>query len=893
MIMRAWSAQAPSHRRLVVAAVALAVALVVFATGSYHAVGTRSAVLAGELLGAWDAVVRPQIALRPTLSAALEADLRRDPRVARLVRTSSIWVDIEDAKDTTYYDAWPAPLIALDPEREIASLQDGRWPADAAADATVVEGVVSGGLAREWSVAIGDSLPMHTPGGTVTLAVVGTTVERIAHNDTSGVFASSATVRRLAGARTPIDRLYVDLAGGADAAATCAAWRPRLAAADPPAEIRDVTGFASEIGMDGAFRRLRMLGIGGAALVLVAALFIVGTALSAGADARVRDLAVLRTIGATRTQVMLLVYREAMHLALRAALIGLPLGLLLLAGLGLAQRDLFGGPLPPHLPSLVLALAIVAAGVLVAAIRPAWQAARTTPLAAMRAAATPPPAIGFPWLRAGLAAVAAGVAAVAGHERGMAALGGVGAAGLALAAIAVAGLCAMPVLVWLSARVLGPVLARCAGLPGDLLRQHQAAGLRRASGIALTLAVCLGASVLLNAWGRSMVTPFLPSPQLPDQVISIMPSGLPPGQAAAVRSAPGVDGERLVPLRVDQTFLGRELIARSGGDPDAFTVQILALDPGALQQGGEQPVLPVESAIPPAGLAAALAEPLTCLIPPTLAERFDLRPGSTIPVLRITGEREVALRVAGIAALPGWQWVSKMGRMRTLSDKPMAAILVSEATAEALAIGRVRHWLADTHPGADVQALRRHLQTLAEAHAEDGAEVSAGAQTIVKPSVKIIATGEIARRMQERSDAVIWVLGALPLATLLIAMLGVAAAVAAGIRARQTEWAVLRAVGLTASQLRRLIGVEVLVVTAAAASASCALGLAAASAALAASVQAFGTGTGAPPLVVPWLDLAIAVAVTAASALAAAWLPARRLAATPPVALLRAGQLAD
>lgn len=886
MITRAWSAQAPSHRRLVVAAVALAIALVVFATGSYHAVGTRSAVLAGELLGEWDAVVRPQIALRPTLGDDLEAELRRDPQVARLVRTSSIWVDIEDAQDTTYYDSWPAALIALDEARGIAALQDGRWPADGAGDTSVVEGVLSGGLAREWRVATGDRLPMHTPGGTVTLSVVGTTAERIAHNDTSGVFASAASVRRLAGARTPIDRFYVDLAGGADAAAVIAGWRPRLAAGDPPAEVRDLTGFASEIGMDGAFRRLRLLGAGGAVLVLVAALFIVATALGSGADARSRDLAVLRTIGATRAQIRLLVYCEALHLAWRAALIGLPLGLALLAGLGLAQRDLFGGPILPHPPSLVVALAVVAIAILVAAIRPAWRASHTTPLAALRAAAAPPSAVGFPWVGTAAAALAVAVVLALGQ-------GGAAAAGLAIVALAVACACAMPALVWLAARGLGPVFARCVGLPGDLLRQQQAASLRRASGIALTLTVCLGASVLLNAWGRSMVTPFLPSPQLPDQVISIMPSGVPPERASAVRDAPGIDPNRVVSLRVDQTFLGRELITRSGGDADAFTVQILGCDPRVLEQGGERPLLPIESDIGPAALASALAEPLTCLVPPTLAERFGLAPGGTLPVLRLTGEREVVLRVAGIAALPGWQWVSKMGRMRTLSDKPMAAILVSEETAEALAIGRVRHWLADTAPGADAQAIHRSLQSLAETHAEDGDAVLAGAQAITKPSVKLIATGEIARRMQERSDAVIWVLGALPLATLLIAMLGVAAAVAAGIRARQAEWAVLRAVGLTAAQLRRLIGIEVVVVATAAAVASLACGLAAADAALAASVQAFGTGTGTPPLVIPWLDLALAVAVTALAALLAAWLPARRLAATPPVALLRAGQLAD
>ena len=884
MIARAWSAQAP-NRRLVVTAVAMAIALVVFATGSYHAVGTHSESLARDLLGSWDLVVRPQIALRPRLTDDLATALRADARVARLVRTEVLMVDIEDAADTTYYDSWPATVIAIPDDAALAVLHDGRWPTTSAG-ADVVEGVLSGGHASRWRVATGDRLPLHAPGGTVTLHVVGTTVERIAHADASGVFVTQATVQRLAGTRTPSDRFYIDLVGDADADAVLADWSRLLADSDPPAEGRDLTGFAREIGMDGAFRRLRLYGAGGAALVLVAALFIVATALGAGADARTRDLALLRTVGATRGQVASLVRREALILAGRAALIGVPIGLILLAGLGAAKRDLFGGPLPPHLPSLLLALVIVGLGVLIAAARPAWRAARTAPLAALRAS-TPAPA-GVPKARSALALVAALVAGLALLPATHTALGTLAAAALAIVALAAAGVLGMPALVLISARLLGPLLARAGGLPGDCLRQHQATGLRRASGIATTLTVCLGASVLLNAWGRSMVTPFLPSPQLSDQVISLLPSGVPPSHADSVRKAPGIIAERVVPLRVEQTFLGRDLILQSGGDPDAFTVQILGCDPQVLLAGGAAPLLPVEAEVAPQALADALAQPLACLIPPTLAQRFGLIPGSTLNILHASGNSEVSLRVGGIAALPGWQWVSKMGRMRTLGDKPMAAILVSDATAAALGIDRVRHWLADTRPDADLQALRRALQVLADTHADPTQAVAAGPVHITKPSVKMIATGEIARRMRERSDAVIWVLGALPLATLLIAMLGVAAAVAAGIRARRAEWALLRAIGLTAPQLRRLILSEVLVVVAAAAVVSVVLGLGAAAAALGASVQAFATGTGTPRLVIPWFDLVVAIAITAVAALAAAWLPARRLAATPPVALLRA-----
>lgn len=890
MIARTWSAHFPS-RRLVTTAVALAIALVVFATGSYHAIGTRSTVLARDLLGPWDLVVRPSIAMRPRVSSELEATLRRDPLVERIVRTQVVAVDVEDVADTDYYDSWPASAIALSDAAPLCQLQNGRLPADVH-EADVVEGALSGGYASRWRVAIGDRLPMHTPGGTVSLHVVGITAERIAHTDASGIFVTPAALLRLAGARTPTDRLYIGLARNAQAAEVLAGWQGSLAASDPPAEGRDLTGFAQEIGMDGAFRRLRLFGAGGAALVLIAALFIVATALGAAADARTRDLALLRIVGATRGQIAGFVIGEALLLAGRAAVFGVPLGLLLLAGLGVVQRPMFGGPVPPHVPSLLLALAIVGLGVLVAAVRPAWRAARTVPLAALRVGA-PASAAGLPWLRAGSALLAAAIAVVAMQPGLQAALGPFVAAGISIVAVAAAGLLAMPALVIVVAKLLGPQLARCAGLPGDLLRQQQENSLRRSSGIAIALGVCLGTSVLLNAWGRSMVTPFLPSPQLSDQVISLLPSGVPPANADDVRQVHGIVADRVVPLRVEQTFLGRDLIALTGGDPDAFTVQILGFQPPVLLAGGHAPLLPVESDATPAALADQLAQPMTCLIPPSLAQRFQLTAGATLPVLHASGAHEVTLRVGGIAALPGWQWVSKMGRMRTLSDKPMAAIMVSDATAEALGIDRVRHWLADTAPDADLQGIRRELQAIAEAHAEAAPAMIAGPVSISRPSVKMIATGEIARRMRERSDGVIWVLGALPLATLLIAMLGVAAAVAGGIRARRAEWAMLRAIGLTAGHLRRLILIEVVVVVIAAGIASVVLGLIAAAAALDASIQAFGTGTGVPALVIPWIDIVIAMIITTVAALAAAWFPARRLARTAPVALLREAQATE
>jgi len=241
------------------------------------------------------------------------------------------------------------------------------------------------------------------------------------------------------------------------------------------------------------------------------------------------------------------------------------------------------------------------------------------------------------------------------------------------------------------------------------------------------------------------------------------------------------------------------------------------------------------------------------------------------------------LEIAALASLPGWQWVTKMGRMRSFGGKPTAPVLMSRATVAALGVERVRHWLADTAADVDLAAVRAELQTIADAHAGDYQHAHFGPGRVDEPSVKTIATGEVARRMRERSNAVIWVLGAIPLAN----------AVAAGIRARRREFGLLRSVGLEARQTRRVLLAEVVLITATAGVVSIGYGILAAWGAIALSLQLFGAGTGLPDLVIPWLDLAVAWLVTLGAALAAAWFPATALYRQRPVALLRLADDAD
>ena len=86
---------------------------------------------------------------------------------------------------------------------------------------------------------------------------------------------------------------------------------------------------------------------------------------------------------------------------------------------------------------------------------------------------------------------------------------------------------------------------------------------------------------------------------------------------------------------------------------------------------------------------------------------------ATVPAARIllaVVAGAVGLRVAGLAAIPGWQWLTKLGRMRTLGASPQAPVLMDRATAARLGISRIRHWFADVDRDWDEKSTRAALK---------------------------------------------------------------------------------------------------------------------------------------------------------------------------------------
>lgn len=146
-------------------------------------------------------------------------------------------------------------------------------------------------------------------------------------------------------------------------------------------------------------RSFRTLLSGVSGLAMLAAVFVVGSAIATSVAARRAEIGLLRCVGCVRRQVLRLFLGEAALLGTLGTVIGIPLGLglarLLLDTVSESAELVFSMhffetalAVPPH----AIALGVVAGigGAVVAAILPAGEAVRVSPLAAVRPVAPEP-----------------------------------------------------------------------------------------------------------------------------------------------------------------------------------------------------------------------------------------------------------------------------------------------------------------------------------------------------------------------------------------------------------------------------------------------------------------------------------------------------------------------
>jgi len=250
------------------------------------------------------------------------------------------------------------------------------------------------------------------------------------------------------------------------------------------------------LAVNGDFRSFSLLStilvVLGAIVLFVAAFLVVNT-FSIVVAQRTRELALLRCLGASRSQLMGSVLAESFLVGLGAAIVGVVLGIIgavvLLGALPGAGLDL-----PPVGPSIhpVAVLVPIALGVgatLAACVLPAVRSTSVAPMAALRddpvgeadRSARPRATIGAVTLGAGVGLLLAGLFSEIGHE------GEVVAAGAVLTFVGLSSL--SPLASRPLARVLGWPLVAARGLPAAIAQQNAMRNPRRTASTAAALLV--------------------------------------------------------------------------------------------------------------------------------------------------------------------------------------------------------------------------------------------------------------------------------------------------------------------------------------------------------------------------------------------------------------------
>ncbi|RHA38519.1 ABC transporter permease [Cellulomonas rhizosphaerae] len=164
----------------------------------------------------------------------------------------------------------------------------------------------------------------------------------------------------------------------------------------------------------------------------------------------------------------------------------------------------------------------------------------------------------------------------------------------------------------------------------------------------------------------------------------------------------------------------------------------------------------------------------------------------------------------------------------------------------------------------------------------DPATVLNDVREVVDPDIAVQSAGAERRSYEQTIDALLAIVVGLLGVAVLIALIGVANTLSLSVLERRRESATLRAIGLSKRQLRISLGVEGMLIAGVGALLGVLLGLVYGWAGSAIIFGAFGDLR----LAVAWRDLAIVLVVAVAAGLVASVLPARRAARTSPVAAL-------
>ena len=330
-------------------------------------------------------------------------------------------------------------------------------------------------------------------------------------------------------------------------------------------------------------------------------------------------------------------------------------------------------------------------------------------------------------------------------------------------------------------------------------------------GMLIAFACGFGAFVAVEVWGASLMSAFVPSPEWPDAIVSILPGGVSAFDIEKVQN--GVKGVRkiheLAPLQVNFDPL-EEMPSRGPASP----VSRLKSYRNALLLGSDW--LPDFKFV--AGERSAAERSINsgdnCIITAMMARARKLKLGDELKLDCGRGLK-IALKIVGIVDL-NWHMVTSRGLVRGLNRMPVntdGPVFVSFDTVEACD-ARPAMMVKMTHLWLDYESefLKEHGAFEAGRIVEREIVEALGMMTeeIEENAVRLHSRDEVADGTLAHGVDIIGSMAKVPFIFILVISLGFVAMLVASFDSRKREFRVLRAVGATKGQLARVLVGEAL-----------------------------------------------------------------------------------
>ncbi|MFI6335260.1 ABC transporter permease [Streptomyces sp. NPDC050535] len=742
-------------------------------------------------------------------------------------------ITVVDSENESVGPTTGAPTVATDwyqTDRSPLELTSGRAPEGAS------EALLDADTAKSKDVSVGDNLTVLAQPGTFKVEIVGIATFTTTNPGAALLFLDSRTAPdQLLGSPDTATSISVDAAPGV----TDAVLKQRIAAelgtgaydlqtADEQAEdaAAQLGGFLDVI-------KYVMLGFAGIA-VLVGVFLIVNT-FSMLIAQRTRELGLLRALGADRRQVRRSVLTEALLLGLVGSTLGLAAGIGLAAGL-IELMSAFGMNLKST--EMVIGVAtpvsayVVGIGVtFVAAYLPARRASGVSPMAALadaEVAGAGRPLRVRAWV--GSLVGAAGVGALAGCVASSSTSTSASLLGLGVVLTLIATVIAGPLLVRPVIRVLGGAFPALFGSVGRMSQRNALRNPRRTGATAAALMVGLALVGGMSVASASMSKSF--DEQI-DKTLGadfvIQNSNFVPFSQEVTDKVRGTEGAGLV---VRQRF--SPVAVRL---PDGRRIETTA--------AGYDPRLDDVARVKYAqgDTAAALGDG-NFGMDVDFAKDHGVRLGSTIPVEFPAG-RKTELKVAALTDLEAAEGFGTQG-----------GLFFGFATIEKYVPGGQDSVLyVNAASGTSEDQLRANLDETLDPY----------------PQVQVRDLADYKKLVHDQIAVLLYLVYALLGLAIVIAVLGVVNTLALSVVERTREIGLLRAIGLSRRQLRRMIRLESVVIAVFGAVLGLALGLV-----WGVCVQQVLALQGMRAFAVPWTTILAVVIGSAVVGIVAALLPALR-----------------